>query len=382
MKGQPSARAGTVDGLLEDAVPWVVGAVASLVAVVWGGGVLAALATGGRVGALSLAAACEALFALPRHGGDPASAWPAVARAELPGPVAYWLAQVTVVLIAAVAGLAGWRVRQRFGEEGPNALGLRGEAGFAAGRDLARIAVPGPLPGRLVVGHAGRRLVACEPQASLAVVGPTGCGKTAGFAIPALLEWKGPVIATSVKADLLAATITHRRNRGQVWVYDPTACSGQASSRWSPLWACRTWSGALRMAAWMAEAAQPRLDTVADGDYWYSQARKGLAPYLYAAATSDASLTDLVRWVDAQEVAAVEQALRRAADAACESSAEDDERYNRLLEAKVAMVRDALLLEDPPGRVSYADQRVETWPVWLVERMTDEVDAEWRQGLD
>ena len=60
---------------------------------------------------------------------------------------------------------------------------------------------------RLTIGRCDGRLLACEPQASLAVIGPTGCGKTAGFAIPALLEWRGPIIATSVKTDLIEATV-------------------------------------------------------------------------------------------------------------------------------------------------------------------------------
>ncbi|MEZ5265238.1 MAG: type IV secretory system conjugative DNA transfer family protein [Acidimicrobiales bacterium] len=109
-------------------------------------------------------------------------------------------------------------------------------------------------------------------------MGPTGCGKTAGFAIPALLEWQGPIIATSVKNDLLDAALEHRRQRGTVWIYDPTQASGHATARWTPLDACRSWAGAMRIAAWLCEAAQPRLDTVTDGDYWYTQARKALAP--------------------------------------------------------------------------------------------------------
>src|SRR5439155_25634273 len=175
------------------------------------------------------------------------------------------------------------------------------EAGFARGRDLKALTVPRPSPGRITIGRSGHRLVAAEAQASLAVIGPTGCGKTAGLAIPALLEWEGPVLATSVKADLLAATAAHRRHCGTVWIYDPTRCATTATSSWSPLAACTEWDGAVRVAAWLAEAAQPRLDTVTDGDYWYTQARKGLAPYLHAAAVAQKSMRTVVRWVDSQE---------------------------------------------------------------------------------
>ena len=115
-------------------------------------------------------------------------------------------------------------------------LGVPADAGFARRRDLRRLTVGRADAGRVTLGRAGRRLLAAEPQASLAVIGPTGCGKTAGFAIPALLEWEGPVIATSVKADLLDATVAHRQRRGKVWIYDPTGAAGHAPRpSWSPL---------------------------------------------------------------------------------------------------------------------------------------------------
>ena len=189
------------------------------------------------------------------------------------------------------------------------------------GRDLNRLTVGAPTPGRLTLGYVGHRLVAAEPQTSLAVVGPTGCGKTAGFAIPALLEWTGPVIATSVKNDLLGPTFERRRKLGQVWIYDPTGKSGQRSSRWSPLASCGTWPGAMRIAAWLCEAAQPRIDTVTDGDYWYTQARKALAPYLHAAAIDGRHMADVVRWIDGQEVDEVEAILRHIGGMATKSNA-------------------------------------------------------------
>jgi type IV secretion system protein VirD4 len=158
----------------------------------------------------------------------------------------------------------------------------------------------------------GRRLVAAEEQASVAVVGPTGCGKTAGLVIPGLLEWRGPVLATSVKGDLVEATLGHRAGRGRVWVYDPTGASGATAAGWSPLAACRSWAGAQRVAAWLCEAARPSGGSLADADYWYGHARKALAPYLHAAALSDRTMADVVRWIDLEEVAAVEAVLSRA----------------------------------------------------------------------
>ncbi len=60
----------------------------------------------------------------------------------------------------------------------------------------------------------------------------------------------------------------------------------------------------------MCEAAQPKRDNVTDGDYWYTQARKGLAPYLHAASLGEKTMADVVRWIDTQAVDDVETILR------------------------------------------------------------------------
>ena len=80
------------------------------------------------------------------------------------------------------------------------------------------------------------------------VVGPTQSGKTTGLAIPAILEWSGPLLATSVKADMLHETIAWRRSLGEVQYYDPTGAvspidGGSFASGWSPLARAVTWPG-------------------------------------------------------------------------------------------------------------------------------------------
>ena len=75
-------------------------------------------------------------------------------------------------------------------------------ARWAQRRDLGPLLVPGPVAGRVVIGRCGRRLVAAEAGHSLLVVGPTQSGKTTGLAAPVIREWKGPVVAASVKGDL------------------------------------------------------------------------------------------------------------------------------------------------------------------------------------
>jgi type IV secretion system protein VirD4 len=156
-------------------------------------------------------------------------------------------------------------------------------------------------PGRLALGRVGRQLVASERAQSVIVFGPTQSHKTSGLAVPAILGWEGPVIATSIKADLLEHTIEHRRRCGLVHCYDPTGSTGLPSERWSPLPAARTWPGARRVAAGLTEVAKSSAGTMSDGDFWYATAAKLLAPLLFAAACGKRSMDDVVRWVDTCE---------------------------------------------------------------------------------
>jgi type IV secretion system protein VirD4 len=89
------------------------------------------------------------------------------------------------------------------------------------------------------------------------VFGPPGSFKTAGVVIPAILEWAGPVLATSVKPDVIKATRAHRERRGEVVVLDPMGASGLVGARWTPLAFCRTGAGAQQMAATIAHTARP-----------------------------------------------------------------------------------------------------------------------------
>jgi type IV secretion system protein VirD4 len=153
----------------------------------------------------------------------------------------------------------------------------------------------------LVLGWSGRRLVAAERAQSVIVFGPTQSRKTSGFAVPAILGWEGPVIATSIKTDLIERTVDHRRARGEVHVFDPSGSTGLGSVSWSPLSAARTWPGARRAAAGLTEVAKASVGTMSDGDFWYATATKMLGPLLFAAAFGGCDMGDVVRWVDTQE---------------------------------------------------------------------------------
>jgi type IV secretion system protein VirD4 len=144
--------------------------------------------------------------------------------------------------------------------------------------------------------------------------------KTSGFAIPAILEWQGPVVATSVKSDLLRHTIDARRGVGDVWVYDPTESVQEERATWSPLATCDSWHGAQRTASWLTGATTSASTGLSDADFWYAAAGKLLAPLLYGAARTGRSIADVVRWVNLQEQTGVLGALKGAEAAAIDAA--------------------------------------------------------------
>lgn len=221
-------------------------------------------------------------------------------------------------LALAGAGLWALRVVDGAGRSGGSGHWVSGGwkrgPGTTAGRwatraDMAPLAVRRPGLGRVVLGRAHGRLVAAEAGHSVLVVGPTQSLKTSGFAVPALLEWEGPVLAATVKSDLVRHTLSWRRSRGPAWLYDPARSTGLGRSPWSPLEACGTWAGARRVARDLADAARPSSGSLADGEFWYSTAAKLLGPLLLAAACSGRTMADVVRWLDEQEQLEVADAL-------------------------------------------------------------------------
>src|SRR5947207_1143090 len=56
---------------------------------------------------------------------------------------------------------------------------------------------------RLTLGSSGGRRVYAEQRHAIVAFGPPQSGTSAGLAVPALLEWTGPAVASSIKTDLL-----------------------------------------------------------------------------------------------------------------------------------------------------------------------------------
>ncbi|HEX3333099.1 MAG TPA: type IV secretory system conjugative DNA transfer family protein [Acidimicrobiales bacterium] len=226
---------------------------------------------------------------------------------------------VGAALWAAISSRDLWRLA-------PRRDGTRRGARWATRRDLGalRVKADAAPPGRLLLGtHGGLRglgglggmaVIAAEAGQSVVVVGPTQSGKTTSLAVPAILGWPGPVVAASVKGDLVRDTAAARGAMGRVWRIDPAGSTDAPSDGWSPLEGCRDWRHAGRLAADLCHGAKAEGIT-ADGDFWYATAAKLLGPLLLAAALERRSMADVVRWVDTQEVGEVAGILERAAPA-------------------------------------------------------------------
>ncbi len=212
------------------------GVVAALLALIWLAGALAGLVFGSGWAPIGFAELVASALRLPAHLADPRAAWPRGVRAALPGPV-----------------------------------------GFYA---------------------TGALLLAAGERQSVIVFAPTETHKTSGLAIPALLEWRGPALVTSVKGDLLAETVARRRRLGRAMVFDPAQVSGQPRARATPLWAASSWRGAMRVAHWLCGAARSGAGGLEHADFWLATAEKLLAPLLFAAARSELRMGDVVRWLD------------------------------------------------------------------------------------
>jgi type IV secretion system protein VirD4 len=262
---------------------------------------------------LSLAEVAAVPVRVIHHPGDPALAWPPKVQGQLPGPVGMYAAlALLLILPATLLGLLGGR---RFGWD--RRVRQHG-AKWATRWNLRRLLVAAPRPGRITLGRRGgwygRLLLAVESCHSLLCFGPAGSYKTAGLVVPAVLEWQGPVITTSIKPDVLRATLRRRLAMGEVWVYDPLGLSGVPWAQWTPLAHCHTYTAARKVARTLADAADVQGLREQDNNYWTLLGAKLLGVLLYAAARSDRTMADVARWVDIQDQDEVTQALEAAGD--------------------------------------------------------------------
>jgi len=286
---------------------------------------------------------------LVRHPSEPAKAFAPADTKHLPGGV--WLYVLAAPLLGGtfMAALAAWQfVSDRLPMIGSGRRDER-DSRWARPRDLAALTVrPKHAAGRLVLGKAGRQLIALTGNHSVVVFGPTDSGKTTALVVPALLEHTGAAFVLSTKSDVLRHTIVQRRRSGPVWVYDPLELTGHTHASWTPLRACREWPAAKRMAAALTSAVGDTHDH--DGRFWDAMASKMLEALLHAAALDNRTMRDVVRWVDTQEETEVATILRtHNAEAALQSWTASQSREPRTLSNVYASTEMMLRAYSTPG---------------------------------
>ncbi len=253
---------------------------------------------------------------LPKHLGNPRAAWPATFPGDrLTGPIPFWAATAltwiaSLILVFVVAKtFSGVRV----GQQRTARFGAPAWSREATRTDIAPLIVKAPSPGRTIIGIAQGKLIATEDRSQklrgrqnnnprrgdrggVLVVGPARSGKTV-IAIGAILEhdW-GPLIASSVKTDLLAATIKRRQALDDVAVFDPLETSkGFGNIGWSPLHRCDTADGAQGVALSLLSSA-PMDGSVKNPDFWSNHAHRLAWVTMYAAHLGNKTMRDVVLW--------------------------------------------------------------------------------------
>jgi type IV secretory pathway TraG/TraD family ATPase VirD4 len=144
----------------------------------------------------------------------------------------------------------------------------------------------------------------------LLVMAPPRTYKTA-FLADVIIEYSGPVIATTTKPDIYALTGAVRSFLGPVHVFNPQHIGGVPSTfRWDPIDGCEDPATAIRRADAFAFAVSQK--GVEDGSSWSAKASDYLRGYFHAAALADYDLRTVAAWVSGADPDVPERILAAA----------------------------------------------------------------------
>ena len=144
----------------------------------------------------------------------------------------------------------------------------------------------------------------------LLVMAPPRTYKTA-FLADVIIEYPGPVLATTTKPDIYALTSAVRADLGPVHVFNPQHIGGVPSTfRWDPIDGCEDPATAIRRADAFAFAVSQK--GVEDGSFWSAKASDYLRGYFHAAALADYDLRTVAAWVSGADPDVPERILAAA----------------------------------------------------------------------
>jgi type IV secretion system protein VirD4 len=144
----------------------------------------------------------------------------------------------------------------------------------------------------------------------LLVMAPPRTYKTA-FLADVIMEYPGPVLATTTKPDIYALTSAVRAQLGPVHVFNPQHIGGVPSTFcWSPIDGCEDPATAIRRADAFAFAVSQK--GVEDGSFWSAKASDYLRGYFHAAALAEYDLRAVAAWVSGADPDVPERILAAA----------------------------------------------------------------------
>ena len=157
------------------------------------------------------------------------------------------------------------------------------------------------LPAGVLLGRDDRGWVAAPPQHGTLVIGPPRSGKTSAVIIPNVLAWRGPVVTTSTRRDVLDACAPRRVGLGRACCCDPlgvvrTLPAGVERYDWSPLRGCERWDVAVARARDLLDGAGTGLE---EASHWRVRGQQLLAALLHAARERGLVMSTMVEWVHA-----------------------------------------------------------------------------------
>lgn len=144
---------------------------------------------------------------------------------------------------------------------------------------------------QMLAGWIPLHVVRATPQRSILIVGPTQSGKTSRLVIPFILKWRGPVVVTSVKNDVVEHTQRWRESQGPVLIVDPASRSG---TTWNPLEDIRDFHDALSVSRELFYADQ---QSSAESQFWMSLAGRLSAALFAVAIEHSRDIYDVMAWL-------------------------------------------------------------------------------------
>ncbi|MGI5162717.1 type IV secretory system conjugative DNA transfer family protein [Microbispora sp. CA-102843] len=130
-------------------------------------------------------------------------------------------------------------------------------------------------------GWVHRWRIYAKPSDITITIAPPQKGKSS-IAAGRILDAPGPVVATSIRGDLIANTAALRGLRGELHVFNPEGVGEYGSTfRWNPVLGCHDMDTAIRRAGHMVEAVAH--GGLSDATFWNDQAVQVLSSLMHAA---------------------------------------------------------------------------------------------------